>query len=93
MYVINGDKQNFNEICKRQPISNGDMEQTRTVNTSVMLEMWFQKSWAYISEFIILVIQKYFGKCGIMTDFSFLCMIDCCLVTKLFPTLLQPHAL
>ena len=39
MYVINGDKQNFNEICKRQPISNGDMEQMRTVNTSVMLEM------------------------------------------------------
>lgn len=93
MYVINGDKQNLIEICKRQLISNGDTEQMRTVNTSVMLEMWFQKSWAYISEFIILVIQKYFGKCGIMTDFSFLYMIDCCLVAELFPTLLQPHAL
>ena len=31
--------------------------------------------------------SDYFGTCGIMTDFSFLYMIDCCLVAKWFPTL------
>lgn len=38
MYVVSGDKQNFNEIFKRQLTSSGHMGQVRTVNTSVLWE-------------------------------------------------------
>lgn len=59
--AINRDKQNFNEIFKRQLNRSGGVSRG---NTSALLGMWFQKSQAYLFGFIILVVQQCLGQYG-----------------------------